>query len=209
MIDQNTKGNGFTPIGISSNLAFKGTFDGNDKQIGNIFVSNTTQNYEGLFGYLNNATIKDLNLDTPIIRGNNNIGTLVGYANNTNITNINASNITTGTLSGNRITGGVIEGVTLKTVEPSTSGGVWIKKDGLQLGSTTFHYVDGKFKVEATQNISISTMNEIHIMAGLKSNGTPDTSKERLINLSGKVTCDSLYVNGVQITGNGGVAVFG
>ena len=52
-------------------------------------------------------------------------------------------------------------------------------------------------------------MDEIHIMAGLKSDGTPDTTKERLINLSGKVTCNSLYVNGVQITGNGGVAVFG
>ena len=105
MIDQNTKGNGFTPIGISSNLAFKGTFDGNDKQIGNIFVSNTTQNYEGLFGYLNNATIKDLNLDTPIIRGNNNIGTLVGYANNTNITNINVSK---GYVYGNENIGGII-----------------------------------------------------------------------------------------------------
>ena len=52
-------------------------------------------------------------------------------------------------------------------------------------------------------------MDEIHLMAGLKSDGTPDPAKNRLINLSGKVTCDALYVNGVQITGNGGVAVFG
>ena len=46
-------------------------------------------------------------------------------------------------------------------------------------------------------------------MPGLKQDGTPDPNKERLISLSGKVACESLYVNGVQITGNGGVAVFG
>ena len=168
--------------------------------------------------YSGTTTINGSNITTGTINANlaniininaTNIVTGTLNANLVNVTNLNASNITTGTLSGNRITGGVIEGVTLKTVEPSTSGGVWIKKDGLQLGSTTFHYVNDKFKIEATQNVSISTMDEIHIMAGLKSDGTPDTTKERLINLSGKVTCNSLYVNGVQITGNGGVAVFG
>ena len=164
------------------------------------------------------TTINGSNITTGTINANlakitninaSNIVTGTLNGNYINVVNLDASSITTGTLSGNRISGGVIEGTTLKTVEPSTAGGVWIKRDGLQLGSTTFHYVNNKFKIEATQNISISTMDEIHLMAGLKSDGTPDPNKERLINLSGKVTCNSLYVNGVQITGNGGVAVFG
>lgn len=164
------------------------------------------------------TTINGSNITTGTINANlakitninaSNIVTGTLNGNYINVVNLDASSITTGTLSGNRISGGVIEGSTLKTVEPSTSGGVWIKKDGLQLGSTSFHYVNEKFKIEAKQNMSLSSMNEIHIMAGLKSDGTPDPAKNRLINLSGKVTCDALYVNGVQITGNGGVAVFG
>ena len=162
---------------------------------------------------INGSNIKTGTIDASLARITNinasNIVTGTLNGNYINVVNLDASSITTGTLSGNRISGGVIEGTTLKTVEPSTAGGVWIKRDGLQLGSTTFHYVNNKFKIEATQNISISTLDEIHLMAGLKSDGTPDPNKERLINLSGKVTCNSLYVNGVQITGNGGVAVFG
>lgn len=188
-------GTGTTTIN-GSNIK-TGTINANLANIININASNIVT------GTLNANLINVTNLNAS------NIVTGTINANLINVTNLNASNITTGTLSGNRITGGVIEGTTLKTVEPSTSGGVWIKKDGLQLGSTTFHYVNNKFKIEGTQNISISTMDEIHLMAGLKADGTPDTSKERLINLSGKVTCNSLYVNGVQITGNGGVAVFG
>ncbi|MGL5712253.1 MAG: phage tail spike protein [Paraclostridium sp.] len=113
-------------------------------------------------------------------------------------TTINGSNITTGYITGSRISGGVIEGAELKTADPSTSGGVWIRQNGMQIGTTSVHFSDGRFKIEAQDNISIASgRGGIYLM--------PETE----VSIGKKLSCNTLFVNGVQITGNGGVAVFG
>ena len=50
---------GFKPIGNYQN-PFKGTFDGNNKKIRNVFIKAT--NYTGFFGVVEDATIKNLNI---------------------------------------------------------------------------------------------------------------------------------------------------
>ena len=100
-----TAGNGFTPIGNSSSITFKGTFDGNDKKIGSLYISNTTTNNMGLFGYLNGGTIKDLQLESFVVRGKDYVGGIVGYNASGNVKNIISTN---GNTYGNSNVGGMI-----------------------------------------------------------------------------------------------------
>ena len=55
-----TQGSGWTPIGNSSNK-FTGNFNGNNKTISNLTI-NTSSSYQGLFGYVEDATIKEFNI---------------------------------------------------------------------------------------------------------------------------------------------------
>ena len=50
--DIDLKDEEWTPIGKSTSYAYKGTFDGNDHEIKNLYVTGTTSNYYGLFGVL-------------------------------------------------------------------------------------------------------------------------------------------------------------
>ena len=123
-------------------------------------------------------------------------------ASDINVININASNITSGYISGNRINGGTITGTLFKTYTRTSSGGVEITSDALQIGYTTFHYADSRFKIETNANFSLSSMADIHIMAGLNQNGT--------VSGNGKVYIYTDLVVEGKITAHGGVtAVFG
>ena len=51
----------WTPIGKSTSYAYKGTFDGNSREIKNLYVTGTTSNHYGLFGVLGaGGTIRNL-----------------------------------------------------------------------------------------------------------------------------------------------------
>lgn len=61
------------------------------------------------------------------------------------------------TISGNKIVGGVIEGTELKTSEPHSNGGMWIRDNGMQLGQTAFIYdPSGRFAMSSKDDIVIS-----------------------------------------------------
>lgn len=66
LMDDIDCGSTWTPIGTMSNN-FKGTFDGNNKTI-TYAIPSTSSSYIGLFGYTQNATIKDLNVDAMIVQ---------------------------------------------------------------------------------------------------------------------------------------------
>lgn len=75
----------WNPIGINNgnDRWFKGTFDGNDKSISNIYCTNP--NYGGLFGYIGtgtitNTTIKNLNLNNVNLTNGANVGECAGGA---------------------------------------------------------------------------------------------------------------------------------
>lgn len=121
-------------------------------------------------------------------------------------TTINGSNITTGTVSGNRISGGVIEGATLKTSTPTSTGGVWVKENAIQLGSSSFLYDGNTFKIETNGNTSYSSTADIHLMPGMKGSSPGGNG---IVYVTGKISANGLVVDGVEINPRGLTAVFG
>lgn len=92
---------GWLPVGTSSNR-FKGILDGNEKTVSGLFINRNETDNIGLFGYVDNATIKSLNLVSVDIKGKNYIGGFVGRGYATTILNCTLS----GRISGNNYTGG-------------------------------------------------------------------------------------------------------
>ncbi len=78
-------GAGFSPVGYTStvNNFFKGSLQGNDYNITNLYIKNTSATgYTGLFGYAINATINKVHLWNAYVEGKNTaIGGLVGAFN--------------------------------------------------------------------------------------------------------------------------------
>src|SRR5574344_631154 len=69
---------GFNPLGNFSNR-FTGTFDGLGFAISNLYINHPITDFVVLFGYTNNATIKNIGLKNVDITGGNYTGGLVGY----------------------------------------------------------------------------------------------------------------------------------
>ena len=90
------------PIGNNSN-AFTGTFDGNGHVIKNMTINRANTTYVGLFGYTDNATIKNMGLENVNVSGSNYTGGLAGYGKST-IENCYVS----GSISGSMYTGGLV-----------------------------------------------------------------------------------------------------
>lgn len=109
-IDDNTPTKGWSPIG-SISTPFKGNYDGNNKTIKNLRISQPNGEKLGLFGVIQNATIKNLALVNSHIEGKNDVGGLVGYADVKVSSNLNTelSNIILigGNISGQFYVGGV------------------------------------------------------------------------------------------------------
>lgn len=94
-------GNGSTTNG------FKGTFEGNNHAFLNFTLDNGSTQYTGFFGYVNSATIKNLIIDSFVIKGGRYTGGLVGYANGScTFTNITVRNGIT--VTGGQNTGGLV-----------------------------------------------------------------------------------------------------
>lgn len=83
----------FTPIGTGSTKAFKGYFNGDGHVINDLYIS-TTNNYAGLFGYVERASISGVTV-TGKISGKQYVGGIAGYAySSTLITNcMNQANV--------------------------------------------------------------------------------------------------------------------
>lgn len=88
----------WTPIGYGSSsvddtldvdsFAFKGVFDGKDHTIKNLKITTFVGGSEtadaatgvGLFGLIHGATIKDLEIEKAVVKGNHYVGAAVGFA---------------------------------------------------------------------------------------------------------------------------------
>ncbi len=92
LMDDINCGSTWTPIGTSSNN-FKGTFDGNNKTITYVIPSTST-GYLGLFGYTQNATVKNLNVDATITQTGNysgNVGCIIARQEGGTVTGCSAT----------------------------------------------------------------------------------------------------------------------
>jgi hypothetical protein len=95
-------GKGFIPIGNAS-TPFRGKFDGKGFTIDGIFET-SDETDSGLFGYLKNATVKNVGLTNLYIFGFTNAGGLAGTSDASNVSDV----YTTGRVSGSGKVGGVI-----------------------------------------------------------------------------------------------------
>ncbi|MGJ0365378.1 beta strand repeat-containing protein [Aliarcobacter cryaerophilus] len=100
-------GLGWNPIGNDTN-SFTGIFDGLGFTISNLYINRPTQNFVGLFGYINNATIKNIGLENVNITGGYYTGSLVGYSEGGIITNSYATGTVSGHSSGVSYVGGLV-----------------------------------------------------------------------------------------------------
>lgn len=74
--------NYWEPIGTQAN-PFKGTFDGGNNTISNLVVEG--ENNVGLFGYADNATIKNVKLENANVKGTDCVGAIAGQVYSTSL----------------------------------------------------------------------------------------------------------------------------
>ena len=106
----------WTPIGTKSGYystyPYKGQFDGQGHSVINLKTNNSSQ-YQGLFGYVDGGTIKNLTVSGTVKGGESTAG-IVGYAYNVSIENCaNKANVT-GTNNAAGIAGYATNGTTVK-----------------------------------------------------------------------------------------------
>ena len=76
------------PIGTYTH-PFSGIFDGGGHVIKSLTIDRDETDYIGLFGYATEATIYNMYLENPKVRGRDYVGTVIGYAsNNTHLTDL-------------------------------------------------------------------------------------------------------------------------
>lgn len=115
--DINLDGVTVSPIGTPEK-PFKGTYNSNAYSISNLKIYAETDNI-GFFGYTNGATINNPYFIGANVTGKDNVGALIGYAENTvvNAANINA------TMTGNQYVGGVVGYAKKSTINGTFNSG--------------------------------------------------------------------------------------
>ena len=93
LITELTTGKGWIPIGGykgSKNIwGIDGNFNGNGKEISNMYINNTEEtSVQGLFGQVCNTTINDLGVSGNVYCNSSNVGGIIGIGNN-QLININ------------------------------------------------------------------------------------------------------------------------
>lgn len=78
-IEENNPEQGWQPIGVGSSH-FKGIFIGNQHSVSGLKINRSSEDYVGLFGYLENATITDLTISDASVEGRVSVGVLSGRA---------------------------------------------------------------------------------------------------------------------------------
>lgn len=148
-IDECTSEDGWMPIGQYED--FTGSFDGNERTISNLFIHRIEAGDIGLFGVINtDLDIKDLSLLGVDVTGESYVGSLVGTANNVNISDCHSNGIVTG----EDYVGGLIGDSDYLTIEDSSSaanvngedsvgGLIGECEDGLVIGSYATGNVTG------------------------------------------------------------------
>ena len=164
-------GRGFSPIGDDT-TPFTGNFDGKGFAINNITMQRADnvygedpggadQTYVGIFGKTQNAVLKNITLNDAMIKGYRHVGGLVGYSDNSTISNIHVNDnvadndCNPGTCIWARLGengGGIVGYMKNGTLYNSTSGGN-VKGSGRYIGGIV-GYADN-----ATISNSSSTAN--------------------------------------------------
>ena len=101
-------GQGWIPIGHDDLNIFMGSYDGGGYSISGLYINNASRDYAGLFGYVGYNTIKRVYLTSVNIKGRHYVGALAGKA---NFSSTIEQCYSTGAVTGNTTTGGLIGAV--------------------------------------------------------------------------------------------------
>ncbi len=77
---------GYYPSDYSSSFSFQGTFDGGGYKVSGLYINQLSSDYQGLFGSIYGATIKDVSV-SGTVSGDENVGGVVGQAYYSSVTN--------------------------------------------------------------------------------------------------------------------------
>lgn len=110
---------GFKQIGTETNNAFTGKFDGLDYNIFGLTINRSNEEDVGLFGVVNGANINNVTLVGGSITGKDNVGAIVGSANNTTLTNV----VNSAAVSGNSNVGGIVGSATNSAIKDAINTG--------------------------------------------------------------------------------------
>ncbi|MBQ6378968.1 MAG: hypothetical protein IJJ56_09275 [Prevotella sp.] len=170
----------WTPIGTASH-PFDGVFDGGGHTIQNLCVNRADEDCVGLFGYANHATIYNLYLLNPMVKGKDGVGTLLGYGlRDMRISDVLVTGTSTGddyyTVTGDLYCGCIVGRAYSKCViERSVFSGV-IKGTVLQCGGILG---------EAYDDVTVSDCAASHY---IQTNGTVDNPMGGIIGFAYKAT---------------------
>ncbi len=219
-IDMSSVAN-FTSIGNDASHAFKGTIYGNGHVVKNLKIDSTSD-YQGLFGYVQQATIQDLGVEDANIKGGAYSGILVGRAENAKLTNLYA----TGTVSGSSFVGGLVGSLKDSVLEKSYSTAT-VNASKAAAGGLVGSVVNSTLQtVYATGDVNCTASGVLGALAGtgglvgtMQSGGTIKnafatgsvTTKSGgfnggligLLTDSSSYTIDTVYATG-NVTGSGG-----
>lgn len=140
---------GFKQIGTDKGHAFTGKFDGLNYGIFDLNINRNGEDNVGLFGYADGAAINNVMLVGGNIIGRDNTGSVVGTAENTNISNIvNAASVSgqanvggiTGSASNTTINGAINTGKVIGTSQ--NIGGLVGKMTGSNLHGNSYNLGD-------------------------------------------------------------------
>lgn len=107
-------GAAWTPIGLSTSTPFKGTFNGNNHSISGMYM-HTQNRFNGLFGYAENATIKNVGTIDGFVYGCCRVAGIVGHCKATTISNCYNTNTLYSKSSGTAGIAGRTDGATTLT----------------------------------------------------------------------------------------------
>jgi hypothetical protein len=154
-------GRGWNPIGSSgSGQQFSGGLDGAGHVIRNLFLDRPASQYQGLFGYLFNASVNDLGIESANVRGSTYSGLVTGFAINSALENLSVSGELTGTGSS---TGGLVGSMSGGSMRFSQAS---IKVRGL--GPNTGGLAgDAGVSAVLAQNFSLGSVQGANLTGGL------------------------------------------
>lgn len=110
-------GNGFSSLGDST-TAFFGKFDGLGYNIFGLTINSQSDN-TGLFGHTDGAIINNVTLVGGSVNGTNNVGAIVGNANNTHLTNV----VNSAAITGMDNVGGIVGSSTDSVIKDAVNTG--------------------------------------------------------------------------------------
>ena len=181
-----------SPTGESNN-PFSGIFDGHNYEINGIYI-NTTDKVQGLFGLVNNGTIKNIGLEeNNYISGGVATAGLVGYLYNGGSV-INCYNKSDITSTGKSLTAGIVGQASKNTLITQCYNSGSINSSGNYIGGICGN-VDANSIVEKCYNIGVVNTSGDYI-GGICGNLREKANIQECYN-SGQIIGKNSYVGGI------------